>query len=47
MITLTINARDKEELLDYFDKLKGLIQEGYTSGTLLDGWDLEERKTEK
>jgi len=33
MITLTIYAKDKRELLDYFDKLKELIQEGYTSGT--------------
>lgn len=40
MIELKFKARDVEELLIYWEKLGALIKEGYTSGTLLDGWNI-------
>ena len=40
MIELTVKAKDIEELELFWDKLGELIREGYTSGTLLDGWDI-------
>ena len=40
MKELTIRFKDVNELLIYFDKFKELIQEGYSTGTLLDGWDI-------
>lgn len=42
MYILTIRGKSPEEIADYLDMLKEQIQEGYTSGTLLDGWDLSE-----
>lgn len=40
MIQLTIKAKDVGELIDYWEDLGQYIRKGYTSGTLLDGWDI-------
>ena len=42
MIELTVKSKDTEELIVYWEKLGDLIKEGYTSGTLMDGWDITE-----
>jgi len=42
MIKLTVKAKDVEELEVYWEKLGGLIRDGFTSGTLLDSWDISE-----
>lgn len=42
MIELTVRAKDKEELIVYFDMLKVLITDGYISGNMLSGWTLRE-----
>lgn len=40
MIELTVKAKDIDELITYWDKLGQYIRDGFTSGTLLDGWDI-------
>jgi len=40
MIELTVKAEDVNELIVYWSKLGNLIREGFTSGTLMDGWDI-------
>ena len=42
MITLEVNAENIEELQLYWEKLGKLIEEGYTGGTLMDGWQITE-----
>jgi len=40
MIELKIKAKDVDEIITYWDKFGELIRDGYTSGTMLDGWDI-------
>jgi hypothetical protein len=40
MIELTVKAKDVDELIAYWERLGELIEDGYLSGTLLDGWDI-------
>ena len=40
MIQLTVRAQDIDDLICNFDFLKKQIAEGYTSGSLMDGWNL-------
>lgn len=41
MIELTVRAEDVDELI-VLSKLGDLIRDGFTSGTLMDGWDISE-----
>lgn len=42
MIELNVKAKDVNELVVYWDKLGDLIKDGFSSGTLMDGWDLKD-----
>lgn len=46
MIELNVRSKDRGELLLCFDRLRNLIEEGYTRGNLMDGWFIDEMDEE-